>query len=254
MSLDSFFGSESVDGAISADKVKEFQERMARNAAAMAAARQQEQKQKKKEDRLAAILLRFIQTSARNDLVLLVARCLEQNIPAVFVLSLILLGDDAMQKEMGVELHLLGGQTRQASQGAGPAGALPAGETVSMTDRVSADDAGKMVPFGQDGAIPLKLRIEIELWTQAMWEAMAPIPERILKTAVEFKEDPDAVTEPKAVVSQLAAFVLRDFFQAQGVDQPFENLKNFAEFVLKGLFKRLEDQVKDQKQLGSHEV
>ena len=50
MDIESFFGNESVDGAMSADKVREFQERMARNAAAIAAARQQEQKQKKKED------------------------------------------------------------------------------------------------------------------------------------------------------------------------------------------------------------
>lgn len=234
MGVESFFGAESMDGAMSADKVREFQERMARNAAAMAAARQQEQRQKQKEDRLAAILLKFVKTSTRNDIVLLVSRCLEQNIPAVFILSLVLLGNESLQQEVGVQLQ------------------LPHGKTAARRPVSKSENA--MVPFGEDASIPLKLRIGLELWSQTIWEAITPIPERVLKTAIDDREDSEALPEPKPILVQLGAFVLRDYFQENGAEQSYENLKSFAEFLLRGLLKRLKEQIENQKQLGSHKA
>lgn len=231
--IDSFFGSESAEGAMSADKVREFQERMARNAQAMAAARQQEQKQKKKEDKLAAILLKFIKTHTRGDIILLVSRCLEQNIPAVFILSLVLLGNEDVQQEVGIHLQLASGSSEEATP--------PSMDNPEVP--------GAVVRIGEDATMPLKMRIALELWSQALWEAISPIPERILKTVVEFNEDPDAVLEPKEVVGQLTTFILRDYFVDNGAEQPYENLKSFAEFLLKGLLKRLREQVENQKQL-----
>lgn len=251
MSLDSFFGAESTDGAMSADKVREFQERMARNAQQMATARQQEQKQKKKEDHLAVILLKFIQTHTRTDITLLVARCLEQNIPAVFVLSLIMLGNEEMQREMGVQLQLNESPSLEKETTSAPVGQLPAGETVQLKDLQEKEMTGALVAFGDQSALPLKMRIEIDLWSRTLWESMSPIPERLLKTAIEYNEDPEAIPEPKDIVTQLGAFVLRDYFADNRFPASFENTKGFASFLIKGLFKRLKDQVNDQKQLES---
>jgi hypothetical protein len=235
MAVESFFGSEAVDGAMSADKVREFQERMARNAQAMAAARQQEQKQKKKEDKLAAILLKFIKTHTRGDIILLVSRCLEQNMPAVFILSVVLLGNEDVQQEVGVHLQLASGSSEAE---------IP----VSMDN--PAPTPGAVVRLGEDATMPIKMRIALELWSQALWESISPIPERILKSVVEFNEDLDAVLEPKEVVAQLTTFILRDYFVDNGAEQPYENLKSFAEFLMKGLLKRLKEQIENQKQLG----
>ena len=264
MGLDTFFGMDDADGAMSPDKVREFQERMARNAKHMAAARKKEGKQKKKEEKLVAILLKFIRNNKRGDITLLVVRCLEQNIPAAFVLAIVLLGNKAVQDEVGIQLQLTEGEAGapgpegEAEPGGG--GAEP-GEEPSETTPSDPEAPTSLSEFegegmknaltilGKDISLPLQMRIAIDLWSRSMWDAISPIPERILGTATELSDNADAKPEPKAVVTQLAAFILRDYFEVNKFEQSFENTKGFAEFLLKGLLKRLKDQSKDQKQL-----
>lgn len=247
--LDMFSFGEGTDGAISAEKVREFQERMARNAQKMVAARQQEQKQKKKENKLSAILLKFIQTNTKPDITLLVSRCLEQNIPAVFILAIILLGNKDIQEEMGIHLQLKGDQNGEEATDE-PLTEKEKKGRVQVSDLQKEEIKTALVAFGKNSALPLKMRLEIDLWGRSMFDAASPIPERILKTAVEFNEDPKALPLPKDVVIQLAAFILRDYFADHGVKQPFENVHNFAEFLMKGLMVKLNDQVEGQRQIG----
>jgi len=89
----------------------------------------------------------------------------------------------------------------------------------------------------------------LDLWTKNIWEAATPVPEKLFKTAVEFNENPEAIPEAKDVVTQLTAFILRDYFVDNNLIQPFENIKSFADFFLKGMFKRLKEQMKNQVQL-----
>lgn len=244
MSLDSFFGLDQSEGAISAEKVREFQDRMARNKAAMAAARQQEQRQKKTEDKLFQILLKFIQNNKRVDLTLLISRCLEQNIPAAFILAIILLGNEDIQAETGIRFELIPG-------GAAPFGEVQAQEaSVQLSDLEDPEMRGALVVFGQDRSFPLKMRIAVDLWSKNIFDTASPIPERILKTGTEFNEDPKAIPQPKEVLNQLTAFILRDYFEQNQFRPPYDNVKGFAEFFMKGVFKRLQEQLTDQKQLG----
>ena len=253
MGLDTFFGMDDADGAMSPDKVREFQERMARNAKHMAAARKKEGKQKKKEEKLVAILLKFIRNNKRGDITLLVVRCLEQNIPAAFVLAIVLLGNKAVQDEVGIQLQLTEGKAGAT----GPEGEAEPTETTpsdpeaptSLSEFEGEGMKNALTILGEDISLPLQMRIAIDLWSRSMWDAISPIPERILGTATEISDNTDAKPEPKAVVTQLAAFILRDYFEVNKFEQSFENTKGFAEFLLKGLLKRLKDQSKDQKQL-----
>lgn len=253
MGVDSFIGFDSADGSISPDQVREYQARMARNAKQMAAARKQEQKQKKKEDRLFYILLKFIRDNKRNDITLLVARCLEQNIPAVFILAVIMLGNEELQEELDIHFNLLkGGPDEASEQPLDPAPALPHNDAPSFPRHEtpkSAPSPNALTVFGADAVFPLEMRIALDLWTKNIWEAVSAIPERMFKTAVEFNEDSNANPAPKAVVIQLTAFILRDYFAAQSVEQTFDHIKSFADFFLTGLFKRLKKQMKDQIQL-----
>ncbi|EKD93004.1 MAG: hypothetical protein ACD_28C00278G0004 [uncultured bacterium] len=239
-----FSGAEGNEGGgISPDKVREFQARMAQNQQLMAAARQQEQRQKQNEDKLVAILLKFIQNSKKSDLTLLIARCLEQNIPAVFILALILLGNEDVQKELGVHFEL-------GNEPLALAGSTEENHQQTLHDIEDPEMSGALVVFGQDRSFPIKLRLAVDLWGKNIFDAASPIPERILKTVPEYNEDPEAVPISKEMVTQLTAFVLRDYFAQNHFTPPYENLKNFADFFMRGVLKRVKDQIENQKQLG----
>lgn len=253
--LDSFFGLDQPEGAISAEKVREYKARMQSNQKAMVASRQQEQRQKKKEDNLAVILLRFIQTNQRGDVTALVSRCLEENMPAVFILAILMLGNEALQKELGIQLEAHsdspdapeapGGIESQDSLES----AVEAQETLESLE--NPETKGAMVVFGHaNHAFPLKMRMTVDLWGKNIWEAISPIPERMFKTACVWNDDPEADPEPKEMVTQLAGMVLRDYFHDNHFDAPADNLDQFSIFLMAGLFKRLKEQVKNQHQLG----
>lgn len=247
MSIDSFVGFDSADGGISPEQAREYQARMARNAKHMAAARKQEKKQKKKEDRLFMILLKFIRDNKRNDITLLVSRCLEQNIPAVFILAILMLDNEELQKEFGIQFELLEGAESSSEQN-DPSAPPPAPAQLESSENTT-PLPNALVAFGDNHAFPLEMRIALDLWTKSIWDAVSPLPEKIFKTAVEFNENPKAEPESKEVVIQLTAFVLRDYFTDHGNEQVFENIKSFADFFMKGLLKRLKEQMKDQVQL-----
>ncbi|MBT5016583.1 hypothetical protein HN748_05755 [Candidatus Peregrinibacteria bacterium] len=249
MSIDTFFGLDDADGSISPEQVREYKARMARNKRQMAAAKKQEGKQKKKEDKLVAIILKFIRNSARKDITLLISRCLEQNIPAVFILAVILLGNREIQAEVGIHLQLEDGEIDLKEK---PESNGDEKET-SLADLEQKEFKGALVTLGADHSLPLKMRMGIDLWTRSIWNAMEPTPERIFKTVIEFNENPKAKSEPKPVVGQLAAFILRDYFKDNHFEQEYENIKTFAEFLIKGLLVRLKEQAKNQKQLEKEE-
>ncbi len=248
--LDSFFGLDQPEGAISAEKVREYKARMQRNQKAMAAARQQEQRQKKKEDNLAAILLRFIQTNQRGDVTALVSRCLEDNMPAVFILAVLMLGNEALQKELGIQLEAHSDSPK--ALGSSPdslKSAVEAQETLESLE--NPETKGAMVVFGQSNhAFPLKMRMTVDLWGKNIWEAISPIPERMFKTACIRSDNPEADPQPKEIVTQLAGMVLRDYFHDNHFEAPPETLNRFSIFLITGLFKRLKDQVANQQQLS----
>lgn len=254
--LDSFFGLDQPEGAISAEKVREYKARMQRNQKAMAAARQQEQRQKKKESNLAAILLRFIQTNQRGDVTTLVSRCLEENIPAVFILAVLMLGNESLQKEMGIQLeaHSDSPDSHESLKALGSSpdsleSAVEAQETLESLE--NPETKGAMVVFGQTNhAFPLKMRMTVDLWGKNIWEAISPIPERMFKTACTRSDDPEADPQPKEIVTQLAGMVLRDYFHDNHSDAQPETLNRFSVFLITGLFKRLKDQVANQQQLS----
>ncbi len=249
MSIDTFFGLDDADGSISPEQVREYKARMARNQRQMKAAKKQEGKQKKKEDKLVAILLKFIRNSARTDITLLISRCFEQNIPAALILAIILLGNKEIQEEVGIHLQLEGGKS-DPEKSAPPA---KDDEETSLADLEQKEFKGALVTLGADGSLPLKMRLGIDLWTRSIWDAMEPIPERIFKTTIEFNEKSHAKPVPKKVVTQLATFILRDYFKSNHFEQDLENVRAFAQFLLKGLLHRLKEQSADQKQLDGEE-
>ena len=165
MGLEDFIGLEQ-NGAMDAAAFERFQERVKAAAAHIQAIRKEEKKRKKKEDELIKILLKFIKSSDKKDLVLLISRVLERNVPANFILAIILLGNEEIQREIGEYLML----TPRSSVGASPEPQTPKVSSLeSVAHEPSANEPSvpedrSLVFFQTDQTMPLKVRIEIDKW------------------------------------------------------------------------------------------
>lgn len=224
-------GSESYDPAA----FERFKEQIKKNAAFIAAARKGEQKQKQKEDRLAKILLQFIQRNQKSGILLLAARMLEENIPASFVLSVILLGNDELAEELKKEAVQNVPQLEAGASEPSPSPPSPPDPTPNEFS---------LVTGFSDGALPLKIKAEIDAWGKGIFEAGSAIPFRILETVLS-KEG-----SIKKVTIDCAANVLDDFFaQNDKAEIAYDTCFSFCEFFMKGVMKKLQQQIENQKEL-----
>jgi hypothetical protein len=240
MSLESFVGSEEGEG-MSAAALEKLREKMKRASQQIKAIKKEEKKQKKKEDELLRILLRFVKHSHKRDLVLLISRVLEQNVPANFVLALILLGNEEVQQAVGHFLMLGKGSGKD-------------GETQEEKDKA-------LIFFDEDDeSMPLKLKIEVDAWIKNTLSQAQESPQKLIKTSYDKKmveietesqfDDPQyrEEKEVKGVIIQLATYVLRQFLEANKESQSYEKLHSFCEFIITGILKKVEEEL-DNRQL-----
>lgn len=214
-------GGESYDPAA----FERFKEKIKKNAKFIAALHKGEQKQKKKEDRLAKILLKFIQTNQKSGILMLAAKLIEENIPASFVLSIIILGNEEVRAEIQKE-------NLDLPQ-------ISAPQTAEKTDF-------SLITGFVDQSLPLKIKAEIDSWGKGIIEAGLAVPFRVLETVLN-KEG-----NVKKVVIDCAANVLDDFLT--NANQPqiaYDTCFSFCEFLIKGVMRRLQKQIENQKELAS---
>jgi len=195
-----------------------FKERMAAAAAQLKALQKQEQKQKKKEDELIAILRKFIQTGTKRDIMILVSRLLEQNIPAAFIVSLLLINNEDIQQELGIKLLLPGAVEQEKTR------------ALTLPDH-----------YLKGEIIPLKIKIAIDAWAHEIIERSQEYAHRVLQTVL----DHDKLI--KLVVIQLAVFCLRDYLEEEGIRIDYDLLKNFVQLMLEGILKKIEEEFKNRK-------
>lgn len=235
MALESFFGLDQGEG-MSEGALEALREKMREAAAQIAAIKKEESKQKKKEQDLLKILLRFVKNSQKSELVLLITHVLEQNIPANFVLAIVLLGNEEIQREVGSFLMLKRGED---------------------------SDEKSLTFFGEeDKTLPLKLKIEIDNWIKNMLSQAEETPQKLLRTAydIEFIELPsesefdeknyEQRKTVKVALTQLVAFVLRDFLEQQDSAQDHEQLAEFAQFITTGILNKTEEGLDKRQLLG----
>lgn len=229
-SLEFFTPGEGADKGMDAAALERFQERMRANAQALAALQKSEQKQKKQEDKLSAILVAFIKRNQKTDWVILITRLLEQNVPAAFILAIILLADEIVQKAVGIELTM-------------PDLAVAAVGKIEAPAQPEAMSRALQTGHFQSEAIPLKIRISLELWSKNLWDAAVKQPYRLLTTIIDLEE------KPTMTVVQLTTLVVRDFMEQQGQNQEYDATRAFAQFVLEGLLKKLRAYIKGTPEL-----
>jgi hypothetical protein len=235
MSLEQFFGFDAGEG-MDEKAFEIFKEKMKAAAAQIAAIKKEEGKQKKKEEELLKILLKFVKTSQKKELVLLISRALEQNIPANFILAIILLGNEEIEREVGSYLML---QSRKAET-----------ETLETTQ-----DAKALIFFREDETMPLKIKIELDIWLKSLLFQAGENPQKLLKTAYDvdmLENDEGEMKERKTikvVLIQLIAHVMREFLESKNFPNDHESLLGFSKFILEGILNKTEEGICNRKLL-----
>jgi len=254
MSLENFVGFDQNEG-MDAASFEKFKEKMKRAAAQIKALRKEEKKRKKKEDELVKILLKFIQTSHKRDLVLVISRALEQNLPANFILAIVLLGNEEIQKEVGEYLMLK----------------LPGHEQPGHEHEP--DYEKSLTFFGEDKSLPLKIRIEIDNWIKNLIYQASENPQKLLMYAYDVVEvekeelDDNDDDEPefsqfgsekstikKKIISnklvQLVAHIILDYLKQNNVEEDIVKLKEFSEFLMNGILNKIQEDLSGRQFLG----
>lgn len=241
MSLESFFGADSGE-PMSEASFEKLREQMAAAAAQIQAIKKEEGKQKKKEDDIYKILLQFVQTSQKKDLTTLIARVLGKNLPANFILAIILLGNEDIQQKTGQFLMLGGGQS---------------------DDNTPPNDKALIFFTEEDSAIPLKIKIEIDNWIKNMLVQADENPQKLLKTGYEIRmielekesvyDDTEYRQEkiPHEIVVMLMTLILVDFLSEYNQAESFKKLQEFCRFIYTGILKKTEENLDNMKLLGN---
>jgi hypothetical protein len=208
-----------------------FKDAMKKSGAFIAAARKGEQKQKVKEDKLAKILLKFIQSNQKSGILMLAARLLEENIPASFILSIIVLCSPEIRLEIEKETAMLLKAGEGQAEKQGPADPKPT-------------EFSLMAKF-EDSSLPLKIKAEIDDWGKNIFETGSAIPFRVIETCS------DNEGHVKKVVIDCLANVLDDYLAENGMkDVAFDTCFSFCEFLIRGIMNALQKQIENQKELG----
>ncbi len=226
---------------------EQFKERMKRAAAQIAQIKKEEGKQKKKEAELLKILLRFVKKSQKKELVLLISRDLEQNIQPNFVLAIIVLGNEEIKQALGGCLMLQGSVQ----------------EPEKLEGEKDEKSKESLTFFNkEDESLPLKIKIELDDWVKSLLLQASEKPQKLLDTAYQVEkikiEDDTVFSETKykvkktikQVTIQLIAFVLRDYFEQKDLEEDYEKLQEFAEFILKGILTKTQESIDNRKFLA----
>lgn len=191
-----------------------FKERMKAASAGLAAAQAGEQKARKKEDELIKILLKFIKSNQKHDQLMLVVRLLEENIPASFIVSLLLISNKAIQEELGIKL--LAHETESGQTGANQNtahGTLPTAHFKEET-------------------LPPRIKNAIDSWLSEIAKRASENPDKILETV---KDKEGTIKLP---VIQLTVFSLRDFLESEGSPTDYDKLKEFITLMLEKILNK----------------
>jgi len=242
MALENFFGLEGGE-PMSESAFEAFKERMQEAWSQIAAIKKEEQKQKQKEDDLLKILMAFVKNSQKNDLTLLISRALEQNLPAGFILSMIMLENEELKPFVGNFMNF--GTTQNLNQ--------PESQSKS---------ANALTLFGEeDASMPLKAKIAIDGWIKGMMFQAEEYPQKLIKYGYDVEmpkeqdgfQDEEVKEKPKKtikkILTQLCTFVLRDYFERMKIENDFERLKEFSEFIIKGIFTKTEENLNSRASL-----
>ncbi len=166
--LESFSFLDQGPQGFNAEKLREFQARMAEAAKQLQAQQKREQKQKKKETELAKILLAFIQNSsqAQDELVGLIAQLLAYDLPASFILAILLISQPQLASQAGLLLS------------------APATATASSSTESNIQPTESSLLVLDEQNLRLDLKLKINQWLAALLNAAQENSEKIRRVGL----------------------------------------------------------------------
>ena len=259
MSLEDFIGLDQGEG-MSEAAFEAFKEKMKAAAAQIALIKKEEGKQKKKEEELLKILLKFVKNSSKKELVLLISRVLEQNIPANFILAVIILGNEEIGREVG---HFAMLQSKPAAGGFTPPNKpFPGTESAKHFEQTAHPQSNALIFFSQhDDSLPLKIKIELDNWIKNLLFQAEENPQKLIRSSydIEMRELPkewdfeeqkyEKIETIKPALIQLMTFVMRDFLEQNKLSEAYDKLYDFAKFIITGILNKIKEGLDNRKML-----
>ena len=211
--IEDFSAFESNNQQADPDAMRKFQERMKKAAAQIKAIKASEQKQKKKEDELIKILLSFIKSDQRDDIIELVTALLHHNLPASFIICLMIISSTELQKSSGLMLEL-------------PA---PAPEDLNNSETIT-DIA---LPAN---SIPVHLKLIIDSWFHEIEKIYTENQSKIQGKAYLGEK-------LRIEIVRLAVISLNDLLEQNTVFVDQQKLEQFISVALHGILKAFREKL-----------
>lgn len=200
-----------------------FRDQQGKTQAAVKAIKKAEARAKKKDSQLAKVIGRFLMTNSNTQVMILIARCLGHNIPAGFILGLLALVEPEAQEEFEKLIR----------------GSVQLFTAPEQGNHVLAERQGEF----DTGRLPKQVKQAIDVWAQDLLEFSLTQPVRLLATAVSPEGD------IFASLSQLATFLLQQYLASENINAEYKGTHNFAELLLKNIFEKVREQMKNTKEL-----
>ena len=174
-------------------------------------------------------MVKFIQGggTSRGTLALIV-QLLKENIPAAFILALLVLGREDLKKEAGADLKLKNYED--------PEKKLLAGEKIDLTKeekKIFKTKEKEMEDLDEEEALSPEMRKDITEWGEAILAASFSAPHKTLATVLDENKN------IKAPVVQLATFTLRDYMEKHGASHEYKEMWEFSAAVLRAVMTKL---------------
>ena len=209
MTLESFFGLEEGESQGGAEAAEKFREQMKKNAKAIKAMTGHQKKQKKKEDKLAKILVKFLQDQSKADLVFLVVKLLQANVPGAFILAILSIANAELEAELKEHLKELKGE--QA-----------------------------LIEFAGDEKLPEQVKKELNAWGESILHAGLMMPGKTLETVLTPEQ------KLKSIILDLIDFSLEEYFNRHGLDLSQDKVRQFALLSIQSVLIKLREVAKEK--------
>jgi len=209
MSLENFFGLEEGESQGSAEAAEIFREKMRKNAKAIKAMAKNQQKQKQKEDKLAKILIGYLRDQSKSDIVYLIIRLLEQNIPGAFILAILMIADPRLEQQLEVDLKENSNETLMQS-------------------------------FSGVATLPENIKAELNAWGDEILKAGLLRPQKTLDSVLTPEH------KLKSLVLDLIDFALEEYFERTGLNFSEDKIRKFALLAVQSVLIQLKDTAEKQ--------
>lgn len=205
MSLESFFGLEDSESQGSAESAEKIREQQRQNAKAIKAMAHHHKQQKKKEDELARILIAYLKDQSKSDIVFLIIRLLEQNIPGAFILAILMISDTKLQLQLEKDLA-----------------------------KVNSEDT-LLSSFSGVASLPENVKVELNAWGDEILKAGMLLPGKTLENVLTPEH------KLKSIVLDLIDFSLEEFFDRIGMQFSDDKIRQFALLSIQSVLIKLKE-------------